>query len=100
MMQQVQSASLRSWLAIIFMSVFATQLAFALFSKMMLKLPAAKVMPFGTLVPVFGLSSNAFFLGERMPSRVLLGAILVLAGLVVAVVLSTLLRSRQTQQRT
>ncbi len=99
MLQQVQSASLRSWLAIIFMPVFATQVAFALFSKMMLKLPAAKVMPFGTLVPVFGLGSNALFLGERMPSRVLLGAILVLAGLVIAVVLSSLLRSRPAQQR-
>ncbi len=93
MLQQLQSASLRSWLAVGFMAIFATQLAFSLFSKMMLKLPAGKVMPFGTLVPVFGLGSNALFLGERMPARVFWGALLVLAGLVVAVVIASVLRS-------
>lgn len=87
----LQNASLRSWLAILFMSLFATQLAFSLFSKMMLKLPAGKVMPFGTLVPVFGLSSNAIFLGERFPGNVFIGAALVFAGLIVAVVLSAIL---------
>lgn len=100
MLQQLQSASLRSWLAVGFMAIFATQLAFSLFSKMMLKLPAGKVMPFGTLVPVFGLGSNALFLGERMPARVFWGALLVLAGLVVAVVIASVLRSlnrRSTQ---
>lgn len=99
MLHQMQSASLRSWLAIAFMSLFATQLAFALFSKMMHKLPAAKVMPFGTLVPVFGLGSNALFLGERLPSRVFLGAVLVLAGLIVAVVLASLLRVAGRRER-
>jgi len=93
MLNQVQHASWQSWLAVAFMALFATQLAFSLFSKMMLKFPASKVMPFGTLVPVFGLGSNALFLGERMPTRVFWGALLVFAGLVVAVVIASVLRS-------
>jgi O-acetylserine/cysteine efflux transporter len=94
MLRQIGAASFASWLAIAFMAFFATFTAFTLFSKMMLKLPSGKVMPFGTLVPVFGLGSNALFLGERLPAQIFMGAILVIAGLVVAVVLSNLAARR------
>ncbi|MFO1527436.1 MAG: EamA family transporter [Turneriella sp.] len=90
MLQQVQHASLRSWLALAFMSLFATYLAFTLFSKMMLKLPASKVMPFATLVPIFGLGSTALVLGERFTIQQQIGAVLVIAGLIVAVVIKNL----------
>jgi O-acetylserine/cysteine efflux transporter len=91
---QIRHASLASWLALAFMAFFATFTAFTLFSKMMLKLPSGKVMPFGTLVPIFGLSSNALFLGERLPSKILLGAVLVIVGLLVTIILNNLAARR------
>lgn len=87
MLAQINHSSLRSILALLFMAYLATQLAFTLFSKMMLKYPASRVMPFATLVPVYGLSSNALFLGERLSDFQLLGSGLVFAGLVMTVLL-------------
>jgi O-acetylserine/cysteine efflux transporter len=87
MVTQVKQSSLGSFLALLFMAYLATQVAFTLFSKMMLKFPASRVMPFATLVPVYGLSSNALFLGERLSDFQLVGSGLVFAGLVMTVLL-------------
>lgn len=91
---QLVNASLRSWLAIGFMSIFATHIAFTLFSKMLLRLPAHMVMPFATLVPVFGLASTAIFLGETLKPEQQIGAVLVIAGLIVAVALQQITKRR------
>ncbi len=92
--QQISQVSWRSVAALFFMAFLATQLAFTLFSKMMLKYPANRVMPFATLVPIYGLSSNAFFLDERLSNYQIAGSLLVISGLVVTVVLARYLRRR------
>ena len=51
-------------------------------------------MPFATLVPIYGLSSNAFFLHERLSNYQVMGSLLVISGLVVTVVLARYLRGR------
>jgi len=86
---QVSHSSLRSFLALLFMAYFATHLSFTLFSKMMLKYPASKVMPFATMVPVYGLSSNALFLRERLSDFQWVGAVLVISGILVAMLWKT-----------
>jgi O-acetylserine/cysteine efflux transporter len=91
---QITHSSLYSFLALLFMAFLATQLSFTLFSKMMLKYPASRVMPFATLVPVFGLSSNAFFMNEHLSSFQWAGSGLVFLGLIVTVVLSRYVQSR------
>lgn len=98
MVKQVANATWSSWAALAFMAVFATYLAFTLFSQMMLRWPAGRVMPFATLVPVYGLGSTALFLGEDFSPRQQLGAALVIAGLVVAVVIRSL-RERLVRPR-
>lgn len=92
--RQISHTSWHSVLALLFMAFLATQLAFTLFSKMMLKFPANRVMPFATLVPIYGLSSNAFFLHERLSNYQVMGSLLVISGLVVTVVLARYLRGR------
>lgn len=87
--QQVNHASVKSFLALLFMAYLATHLSFTLFSKVMLKYPASRVMPFATLVPVYGLSSNAFFLHERLSDFQKAGAGLVILGIVVAMLWKT-----------
>lgn len=84
---QVSHTSLRSVLALVFMAYLSTHLAFTFFSSVMLKFPASTVMPFATLVPVFGLSSNAFFMGEWPSGFQLVGSGLVFGGLLVTVLL-------------
>jgi len=84
---QVSHASWRSVVALIFMAYLATHLSFTLFSSVMLRFPASKVMPFATLVPVYGLSSNAFFMGEWPSGFQLAGSGLVFGGLLVTVLL-------------
>lgn len=91
---QVMNASVVSWLSLLFMAYLATHLSFTLFSSVMLRYPANKVMPFATLVPVYGLTSNAFFMGERLSHFQLAGSGLVLLGLVVTVIFGRYLRSR------
>lgn len=91
---QFSNASLKSYLAILFMSVFATHTAFTLFSKMMLRLPAARVMPFATLVPIVGLASNAIFRGEKLTTFQLSGSIIVIVGILVTVIVPALRRTR------
>ena len=43
--------------------------------------PAATVSPFALLVPVFGMSTSALFLGEPLQSWKLVAAALVMSGL-------------------
>ncbi|MFO1470422.1 MAG: EamA family transporter [Turneriella sp.] len=92
--RQISHTSWQSVLALFFMAFLATQLAFTLFSKMMLKYPANRVMPFATLVPIYGLSSNAFFLHERLSNYQVVGSLLVISGLVVTVVLARYLQGK------
>ena len=92
---QVTHGSFVSWLSLIFMAYLATHLSFTLFSSAMLKYPAAKVMPFATLVPVYGLSSNALFMGERLSVFQWTGSALVFLGLLVTVLLSRYFQSKK-----
>jgi O-acetylserine/cysteine efflux transporter len=47
--------------------------------------PASQVAPFSLLVPVVGISSSALLLGERLGSLQMVGAALVMAGLLINV---------------
>jgi O-acetylserine/cysteine efflux transporter len=96
---QITQASLRSWLSLLFMAYLATHLSFTLFSTVMLKFPASRVMPFATLVPVYGLASNAFFMNERLSTYQLVGSGLVFLGLMVTVLLSRYWQNRSLRRR-
>ena len=71
--------------AILYLAYFATLGGYALWGKLLASYPAATVSPFALLVPIVGLSSSHFFLGELLSSGQILGSILVMAGLAVNV---------------
>ena len=71
----------RSVAAVAFLAYPATLLAFALWSRLLSRHPAATVTPFALLVPVVGIASTSFLLGEAVEAAELAGATLVLAGL-------------------
>lgn len=71
----------RSVAAIAFLAYPTTLLAFALWNRLLSRYPAAAVTPFALLVPVAGIASTSFLLGEAFGTVELAGAALVLAGL-------------------
>lgn len=71
--------------AILYLAYFATLGGYALWGKLLAAYPAATVSPFALLVPIVGLSSSHFFLGELLSTGQILGSVLVMAGLFVNV---------------
>jgi O-acetylserine/cysteine efflux transporter len=63
------------------MGYCATLCGLAGWSALLHRYPASTIAPFALLVPVSGLVSAAFFLGESLAPMQLAGAGLVLAGL-------------------
>ncbi len=69
--------------AVAFLAYPTTLLAFALWTNLLSRYPAATVTPFGLLVPIAGIASTHLILGEVITSAEVLGSVFVLAGLTV-----------------
>ena len=67
--------------AVAYLAWPTTLLGFGIWSWLMSRHPAATVAPFSLLVPIFGLSSAALVLGEKLGLHEAIGAALVFAGL-------------------
>jgi O-acetylserine/cysteine efflux transporter len=79
------SISLTSIAAIVYLAFIATMMGYTLWGKLLARYPASQVAPFSLLVPVVGLASAALLLNEALSAVQVLGAALVMAGLVVNV---------------
>ncbi|GAB3035242.1 EamA family transporter [Bowmanella dokdonensis] len=79
------NASLDAWLSLAFVSYVSTLMAFAWWGGLLLRYPAATVTPFALLVPVVGIASSAWLLGEQLQRHELFGAIAIMTGLVLCV---------------
>lgn len=77
--------SLDSALVLAYLAFGATILGYGLWSRLLSRYPASQVAPFSLLVPVVGISSSALLLGERLGSLQMLGAALVMGGLLINV---------------
>ncbi|TWH51951.1 EamA family transporter [Sporomusa sp. KB1] len=80
-----RSPSLKVAASVLYLAYFATLVGYALWGKLLSRYPAAVVSPFALLVPVLGMSSSAWLLGEALSLWQTLGALLVMTGLVVHV---------------
>src|SRR3990167_4945813 len=76
---------LSSILVLIYLAFGATILGYGLWSRLLSRYPASQVAPFSLLVPVVGLSSAALLLDEHLSGLQLLGALLVMCGLLLNV---------------
>ncbi|MBA1200223.1 EamA family transporter [Pseudomonas capeferrum] len=68
-----------------YLAFIATMLGYGLWSTLLSRHPAGKVAPFSLLVPVIGLSTSAWLLGERLSVLQGWGAMLVMLGLLINV---------------
>jgi len=74
-----------SLLVLAYLAFGATILGYGLWSRLLSRYPASQVAPFSLLVPVVGISSSALLLGERLGTLQMMGAALVMAGLLINV---------------
>ncbi len=69
------------WLAVLWQSVGNTLFGYAAWAWLLSRYSASAVSPWALLVPVFGMSASAIWLGESLPAWKLLAAACVLCGL-------------------
>ncbi|MEK8079889.1 EamA family transporter [Pseudomonas sp. XK-1] len=81
----LRGLGLSSILVLIYLAFGATILGYGLWSRLLSRYPASQVAPFSLLVPVVGLSSAALLLDEHLSGLQLLGALLVMCGLLLNV---------------
>jgi len=71
--------------ALAYLVVVSTLVGYGLWNDLIMRHGASRIAPFSLAVPVFGLASASLVLGERLGALDLIGAALVLAGLLVHV---------------
>jgi len=81
----LRGINLESILVLIYLAFGATILGYGLWSRLLSRYPASQVAPFSLLVPVVGLTSSALLLDERLGPLQVLGALLVMLGLLINV---------------
>jgi drug/metabolite transporter (DMT)-like permease len=81
--QDWQTVSLGGWFSIVYLAIFPVYIAYILWNYAIARRGVAKASSFGLLVPIVAGLLSAIFFGEPFGPLKLLGAGLVLAGLVI-----------------
>jgi EamA-like transporter family. len=71
--------------ALAYLVLLSTLLGYGLWNHLIMRHGASRIAPFSLMVPIFGLASAALVLGETFDAIDALGALLILAGLLVHV---------------
>lgn len=79
--QALAAADATVWGVVLWQSVANSLFGYAVWGWLLSRHPASTVVPMALLVPVFGMTSSAWLLGEPLPAWKLAAAALVLAGL-------------------
>ena len=77
----VQNADLPSWLAVVWQAWGNSLFGYAVWAWLLGRYPAATISPTALMVPVFGMGTAAWWLGEPLPTWKLVAAGLVMLGL-------------------
>lgn len=91
--QAVRSANIDAWAAVAWQVLGNTLFCFSAWSWLLARYDAAVVSPYALLIPIFGMASSAWLLGEALPGWKLAAAAMVLGGITV-ITLVPLLASR------
>ncbi|KNY22355.1 EamA family transporter [Methylobacterium sp. ARG-1] len=81
----LQNADAATWAAVIWQSAGNTLFGYAVWGWLLSRHPAAQVVPMALLVPVFGMTGSALWLGEALPAWKLGAAGLVISGLALGI---------------
>ena len=83
----ILSANFNSWLTLGFLGLIMQPIAYGAWYFVLSKYPVNKVMPVLLVLPVTGLLTSIFLLGEDPPNQVFLGGLVIISG--VALILFT-----------
>jgi len=78
--QYILSASFYSWLTLIYLGFFMQPVAYGAWYYVLRKYPVNKVMPVLLMLPITGLITSIFLLGEDPPKQVFLGGTIIVFG--------------------
>jgi len=78
--QYILSANFYSWLTVIYLGLFMQPVAYGAWYYVLRKYPVNKVMPVLLLLPVAGLTTAIFLLGEDPTKQVFLGGTIIIFG--------------------
>jgi O-acetylserine/cysteine efflux transporter len=81
--QALAGLGLRQLLAVAFLALLATLLAYTLWTRLLKRHPAGRVAPYSLLVPVIGLAAAYVVFGEQLKLLQWLGTLAVLLGLLI-----------------
>ena len=76
----ILSANLNSWLTVMFLGFIMQPVGYSAWYHVVKKYPVNKVMPVLLVLPVTGLLTSIFLLGEDPPKQVFLGGIVIISG--------------------
>tara|TARA_B110000438_G_scaffold217325_1_gene210009 strand:- start:1408 stop:2271 length:864 start_codon:yes stop_codon:yes gene_type:complete len=76
----ILSANLYSWLTVMFLGFIMQPVGYAAWYYVLKKYPVNKVMPVLLVLPVTGLLTSIFLLGEDPPKQVFLGGLVIISG--------------------
>jgi len=79
-LEQMQSASISAWGAVVYLGLVMTALAYGLWYRLLGHYSVNEVMPFLLLLPVTSVFGGIFFLGESLTVKIALGGCLAIAG--------------------
>ncbi|AIA25068.1 O-acetylserine/cysteine exporter [Kosakonia sacchari] len=85
MLQSVVSIDFTTLLSLVYLAFVATILGYGIWGTLLGRYETWRVAPLSLLVPVVGMASAAFLLGETLSALQLVGAVLVMAGLCINV---------------
>ena len=74
------SANINSWLTVIFLGFFLQPVGYGAWYYVLKRYPVNKVMPVLLILPVTGLITSIFLLGEDPPKQVFLGGLIIICG--------------------
>ena len=78
--QYILSANLNSWLTVAFLGLIMQPVGYAAWYYVLKKYPVNKVMPVLLILPVTGLLTSIFLLGEDPPKQVFIGGLIIVFG--------------------
>jgi len=76
----ILNANINSWLTVIFLGFFMQPVGYAAWYYVLKRYPVNKVMPVLLILPVTGLLTSIFLLGEQPPKQVFLGGLIIIFG--------------------
>ena len=76
----VGNAKLSAWLGVGYSAIFSSIVGYGLWNWLLTRFPMSRVMPFGLLMPVFGILTGVLLFDEQLTTQILLGGAMTIAG--------------------